>query len=102
MAMLVERNKLRLLLRGSGLGGGIGVFFGESLDASGGVDKLLFAGEKGMTAGANFHSQRVALYGRTRRESVPAGAMHSNWMIVGMNAGFHGPPIHRVRSARHC
>jgi hypothetical protein len=100
--MLVERKKLRLLLRGSGLGGGIGVFLGESLDASGGVDKLLFAGEKGMTAGANFHSQRVALYGRTRRESVPAGAMHSNWMIVGMNAGFHGSPIHRVRSARHC
>ena len=55
--------KLRLFLRGSGLGSGVGVFLGESLDAPGGVDKLLFAGEKGMTTGANFYSQRVALYG---------------------------------------
>jgi hypothetical protein len=31
---------------------------------------------------------------------VAAGAMHSNSVIVGVNAGFHGSPIHRVRSAR--
>jgi len=100
--MLVEIKKPRLLLRGSGLGSGVGVFLGESLDAPGGVDQLLFAGEKGMATRANFHSQRVALDGRTRRESVPAGAMHGNSVIVGVNAGFHGSPIHRVRSARHC
>ena len=47
--------KLGLLLRGSGLGSGVGVFLRESLDASGGVDKLLFAGEKGMTTRADFH-----------------------------------------------
>jgi len=82
MANACEREEAVLLLRG--------------------VDKLLFAGEKGMAAGANFHSQRVAFNGRTRRESVPAGAMHGNWVIVGVNAGFHGSPIHRVRSARHC
>jgi hypothetical protein len=45
----------RLLLRGSGLGSGIGVFLRESLDAPGGVNKLLFASEKGMAARANFH-----------------------------------------------
>jgi hypothetical protein len=33
---------------------------------------------------------------------VPAGAMHGNSVIVGVNSGFHGSPIHRVRSARHC
>jgi hypothetical protein len=92
----------QLLLRGSSLGRGVGVLLSESLDAPGGVDKLLFAGEKGMTTRANFHPQRVAFYGRTRRESVPAGAMHGNSVIVGMNSGFHGSPIHRVRSARHC
>ena len=54
--MLVERNKLRLLLRGSGLGGGIGVFFGESLDPAGGVDEFLFTSEKGMATRADFHS----------------------------------------------
>ena len=94
--------KRRLLLRGSGLGGGVGVFLCESLDSPGGVDKLLFASEKGMAARANFHPQRVALYGRTRREGVPAGAMHGNSVVVGMNTGFHGSPIHRVRSARRC
>ena len=92
----------KLLLRGSSLGSGVGVFLREALDAPGGVDKLLFAGEKGMAVRADFHSQRVAFYGRTRRESVPAGAMHGNGVIVGMNTGFHGSPIHRVRSARHC
>ena len=45
----------KLLLRGSGLGSGIGVFLRESLDAASGVDKLLFAGEKGMATRANFH-----------------------------------------------
>jgi len=102
MANACEREEAALLLRGSGLGSGVGVFLRESLDAPGGVDKLLFTGEKGMTARANFHSQRVAFDGRTRRESVPAGAMHGNWVIVGVNTGFHGSPIHRVRSARHC
>jgi hypothetical protein len=92
--------KRRLLLRGSGLGSGVGVFLGEALDASGGVDQLLFASEKGMAIRADFHSQRVALDGRTRRESVAARAMHSNSVIVGVNTGFHGSPIHRVRSAR--
>jgi hypothetical protein len=33
---------------------------------------------------------------------VPAGAMHGNSVVVGMNTGFHGSPIHRVRSARQC
>jgi hypothetical protein len=80
--------KRRLLLRGSSLGGGVGVLLRESLDAAGGVDKLLFASEKGMATRANFHSQRVAFYGRTRRESVPAGAMHGNSVIVGVNTGF--------------
>jgi hypothetical protein len=45
----------KLLLRGSSLGSGVGVFLCESLDAPGGVDKLLFTGEKRMTTGANFH-----------------------------------------------
>jgi hypothetical protein len=101
MTILVEIEKLRLLLRGDGLGSGVRVFLRESLDAPCSVDKLLLAGEKGMATRANFHPQGVALYGRTRRESVPAGAMHSNSVIVGMNTGFHGSPIHRVRSARH-
>ena len=45
----------KLLLRGSGLGSSIGVFLRKALDAPGGVDKLLFAGEKGMATRTNFH-----------------------------------------------
>jgi hypothetical protein len=40
----------KLLLRGSGLGSGVGVFLRESLDAPGGVDELLLAGEERMAA----------------------------------------------------
>lgn len=100
--MFVEIQERPLLLCGCGLGGSVGVFFREALHAPGGVDELLFAGKKWMTTGANFDSQRVALDGRTSRESVPAGAMHGNSVIVGMNTGFHESPIHRVRSARQC
>jgi hypothetical protein len=92
----------KLLLRGASLGSGVSVFLRESLDAPGGVDKFLFASEKGMATRANFHSERVAFYGRPRRESVPAGAMYCNSVIVGMNTGFHGSPLRRVRSARQC
>ena len=52
---LLQEIKEPLLLRGPGLGSGIGVFLRESLDAACGVDKLLFAGEKGMATRANFH-----------------------------------------------
>jgi len=45
----------QLLLRGSGLGSGVGVFLRESLDAARCVDKLLLAGEKGMATRADFH-----------------------------------------------
>jgi hypothetical protein len=55
IAMLAGIKKPRLLLRGSGLGSGVGVFLGESLDASRGVDQLLFASEKGMATRADFH-----------------------------------------------
>ena len=52
---LLEEIKQPLLLRGSGLGSGVGVFLRESLDAARCVDKLLLAGEKGMATRADFH-----------------------------------------------
>jgi hypothetical protein len=50
VAMLVEMKQRQLLLRGCGLGSGVGVFLGKSLHPSGGVDEFLFASEKRMAA----------------------------------------------------
>ena len=94
--------RVRLFLGGVGFdfGGGIGVLLGEALDAAGGVNELLLAGEEGVAVRANFHFQHVALNRGTRGEIVAAGAVHRDGMIVGMNTGFHETPFCRVRSAR--
>jgi hypothetical protein len=85
---------------GFDLGGCVGVLLGEALDAAGGVNEFLFAGEEGVAARADFDIQLVALDGRTSREIVAAGAVHRYGVIVGVNTGFHGAPFCRVRSAR--
>src|SRR6266404_5190400 len=90
-----------LLLGGGGFGGGVGVLLGEALDATGGVNQLLLAGEEGMAVRADFHAQHVALDGRASLKRVAASAVHRNGMIVGVNTGFHEAPFCRVRSARH-
>ena len=90
-----------LLFGGGGLGGGVGVLLGEALDATGGVNQLLLAGEEGMAVRADFHAQHVALDGRASLKRVAASAVHRNGMIVGVNTGFHEAPFCRVRSARH-
>ena len=81
-------------------GRGVGVLFGEALDAAGGVNELLLASEEGMAIRADFDIQLVAFDRRTSREIVAAGAVHRNGMIVGVDAGFHEAPFSRVRSAR--
>jgi len=52
-----------LLLGGGGFGGGVGVLLGETLDATGGVNQLLLAGEEGMAVRADFHAQHVSFNG---------------------------------------
>ena len=81
-------------------GSGVGVLLGEALDAAGGVNELLLAGEEGMAVRADFDVQPVALDGRSSGEIVAAGAVHRYGVIVGVNTGFHGAPFCRVRSAR--
>src|SRR5690348_6658330 len=82
-----EQNVLRLL----GLSGlSVGVFLLEALDAAGGVDEFLLAGEKRMAAGADFDTQHVALDGGTSLEGMAASAMDGHFVIVGVNTGFHG------------
>jgi hypothetical protein len=92
-------NVLRLLLGSCGSCSGVGVFLCETFDAACGIEKLLFAREKRMAIGANFDAQHIAFDRRARGESVPAGAMYCNGVIIGMNTGLHESPFCRGRSA---
>ncbi len=85
---------------GGGFGGGVGVLLGEALDAAGGVNEFLLAGEERMAIRADFNAQHVAFDGRARLERMAAGAVHRHGMIIGVNTGFHGAAFRRVRSAR--
>jgi hypothetical protein len=51
------------LFRGGGGGSCLGVFFLEALDAAGGIDQLLLAGEERMAARADFHLDQIATMG---------------------------------------
>jgi len=88
-----------LLFRGSGFCGGVGVFLGETFDATRGVQQLLLAGEERVAIGTDFNVQPVTFYGGAGLEIVSASAVNSNGMVVGMNTGFHESPFYRVRSA---
>src|SRR5256885_2248412 len=59
----------------------------EALDATAGVDQLLLAGVERMARGADLDVQ-LGLRG-TRRERVPAAAVHGREHILGMDSGLH-------------
>ena len=95
--------RLRLLLGGVGGGdlcGSVRIFLREALDAACRIDQLLFAGEEGMAVRADFDAQHIALNGRACWKSIAASTMYGYLVIVGVNTGFHGAPVCRVRSAR--
>jgi len=87
---IVRRNgeragQLSFFTRAHGLGAA--VTLGEFLNATGGIDKFLFAGEKRMTSGANTDSN-VAL-GRAGVIHRAARANDIGLVILWMNACFH-------------
>jgi len=63
----------------------------EALDASGGVDQLLFAGEKRVAVGADFQMD-IALMRRSGGKRVPASAHDADFVVCGMNLFFHLGP----------
>src|SRR5487761_120395 len=73
-------------LRSIGFGGvGLRVFAAEALHAAGGVDHLLLAREERVAVGADFHVN-VALMGRAGLESVTAGALHTDGLVIRVNS----------------
>jgi hypothetical protein len=67
---------------------GLSVLAAEALDASGGIDQLLLAGEKRVAIRADFEVN-IALMGGSGGKRVPAGAHHADFVICGMNLLFH-------------
>jgi len=65
-----------------------GVLTTEALDASGGVNFPLLAGEKRVTVGTDFNAD-VAMMGAAGQKAVSAGALHAYFRIIGMGCCFH-------------
>ena len=90
------RNQLSFFAAARGLGAAIPA--GEFLDAPGGIDEFLFAGEKRMTTGADTDSnvtvRRARVINRTAR------AHHVGLVIFRMNARFHAEARARNLIAR--
>jgi hypothetical protein len=64
------------------------VLLAEFFDAAGGVNDLLLAGVKRMAQRADFDIQRLAV-GGTGLEGVPAAAGDRDFVVIGMDIGFH-------------
>src|SRR5579864_666403 len=66
----------------------LGILAAEALHAAGGVHQLLLAGEERMAVRADFYAD-IALMGRPGHEGIPAGAMHTDFVIRRVDSCFH-------------
>lgn len=73
-----------------------GVLLTELVDATAGIDDLLFTGVERMAVGAHF-DLKIVSQRRTRRKRVPATASHRRLFVFGVDAGFHWV-VERVRA----
>jgi hypothetical protein len=75
------------------------VLAAEALHATGGVNQLLFAGEKRVAVGADFQAD-FAFMGGPCGENVAACAMHAHFVVSGMDTWLHGrvEPFRLVKS----
>ena len=79
-----------MLLFRSGLSAGASLFVlpAEAFDASCGVNQLLFAGEERVAIRADFQVD-IALMGGSGGKRVPASAHYADFVVCGMDIGFH-------------
>src|SRR5271169_3368780 len=66
----------------------LGILAAEALHASSGIHQLLLAGEERMAGRADFYAD-IAFVGRPRDKRIAARAMHTHFVISGMNGCFH-------------
>jgi len=65
----------------------------ETLDPTGGIDQLLFAGEERMARGTDLHA--VGLSGGPSLVGAAAGAADRDFVVLGMDFWFHGATLVR-------
>jgi hypothetical protein len=63
------------------------VLFPKPLNSTGRIHEFLFAREKRMALGTNFHAD--VLFGRSHLDGVAAGALDGRLLIFGMYVSFH-------------
>src|SRR5205814_3764120 len=68
----------------------------EQLHAARAIHQPLLAGEERVAARADFEVQEVALIGRAGLEGASACAHDGHFVIVRMDARFHGTPSRRT------
>ena len=89
MLFLQKHSVEKLLRRCCRFGSGfLSIALVEAIDASGGIDQLLFAGEERMAGRANFDVQ-IAFLGRARFEGLAASAANGNFDVFWVNSWFH-------------
>ncbi len=67
----------------------LAIFLTKFLNASRSIDYLLLACVKRMANRANFDVERLG-HGGTGLKGIAATARHGDFLIAGMNVGFHG------------
>ncbi len=70
----------------------------ESIDASGGIDQLLFTRKERVTGRANFDVQ-IALLGRASLKGLAASAANVNFDVFWVNSWFHLSLRHSLMAA---
>ena len=76
------------MCRGRSLGGFFTVTLVEAIDASGGIDELLFTGEERVASRTDFDVQ-VTFLGGASLECFAARAGDGYFNVFGMNSWFH-------------
>ena len=76
------------MCRGRGLGGFLAVTLVEAIDASSGIDELLFTCEEGVASRTNFDVQ-ITLLGGASLECFAARAGDGYFDVFGVNSWFH-------------
>jgi hypothetical protein len=76
------------MCRGRGLGGFLAVALVEAIDASCGIDELLFTSEEGVASRTDFDVQ-VTFLGGASLERLAARATDCYFNVFGVNSRFH-------------
>jgi hypothetical protein len=88
LMLVLQEHRFEKLLCGRFRSGFFAIALVEAIDASGGIDQLLFAGEERMASRTNFDVQ-IAFLGGASLECLAASAANVNFDVFRVNSWFH-------------